>query len=307
MSFGPKTIGTGEPGGGEFDGSALFALLSPLANNLECGVMLVDARDRIVFTSRPFTSICGIEQEQMIGMTPMGLTEHMATLVDDPPPVLKERRIFPRNNSIVLEEIVLLRPTRMVLRWVARRLAVPFPCTMVVATDITAEVDLTIAYERMAVTDRLTGLTNRRGVEQILRRELSGAGRYGLPLSLVLLDVDHFKLVNDQHGHDVGDQVLRGVGRTLARQLRDSDTAARWGGEEFLLVLPSTGAEAGMICAERVRKAVGASPSPTGAPVTISGGLVQYAAGETLEQVLGRADKNLYEAKHRGRDRIVAS
>jgi diguanylate cyclase (GGDEF)-like protein len=174
----------------------------------------------------------------------------------------------------------------------------------VVCTDITAEVDLTAAYERLAVTDRLTGLANRRGAEQLIRRELLRSKRYAVPLSFALFDIDHFKRINDTHGHGTGDQVLRQVARTIAAGLRESDLAARWGGEEFLVVLPNTGLENAYLCAERIRRSVAKMSVQMGETVTISGGVVQYTPSEKLNDILVRADGLLYMAKNEGRNRL---
>src|SRR6185436_3585261 len=135
----------------------------------------------------------------------------------------------------------------------------------------------------------LTGLTNRRGAEQAIRREITRSFRYGLALSFVLFDVDHFKRINDEHGHGMGDQVLRQVAGSIGERLRESDLPARWGGEEFLCVLPSTSLAQAHICAERIRKGVAGVTTPVGS-VTISGGVVELQPGESLNAVIERAD-----------------
>jgi diguanylate cyclase (GGDEF)-like protein len=237
-------------------------------------------------------------------MTPEQLVAHIGGLVDDAPARVRQGRLLAADTAIVCEEFELRRPNRAVVRWVARKLPTPEPCQVVVVTDITAEVDLTAAYERLALTDPLTGLTNRRGAEQVIRREIHRARRYGNEVAFVLLDVDHFKLVNDSHGHGMGDEVLRLVAHAIAARLRDSDLPARWGGEEFLLLLPNTPLEAARMCAERIRASVSTLTTPIARPVTISGGVVQLLSGESLPDVIARADALLYEAKRSGRNRI---
>jgi diguanylate cyclase (GGDEF)-like protein len=228
----------------------------------------------------------------------------VATLVDDPPQLLRDRRILPRDAAIVCEEFELARPSRSVIRWVARQLQTPAPAQIVVCTDITAEVDLTAAYERLAVTDRLTGLSNRRGAEQVAKREIVRVRRFAAPLSFVIFDIDHFKAVNDTQGHGAGDQVLQRVARTIAGQLRETDLCARWGGEEFLVVLPNTPLDGALGCADRIRRAVAAQVLPAGGPVTISGGVAQLQPGELLDEVVARADAQLYKAKTSGRNLV---
>jgi diguanylate cyclase (GGDEF)-like protein len=119
-----------------------------------------------------------------------------------------------------------------------------------------------------------------------------------------MLDLDHFKSVNDRLGHGVGDQVLQTVARAISRTLRETDLAARWGGEEFLLILPSTSLESAVACAERVRNLVADLPLATGDRVTVSGGVAQLRHGEDLADVVARADQALYEAKAAGRNQI---
>ena len=165
--------------------------------------------------------------------------------------------------------------------------------------------------EKMATTDGLTGLLNRRTFNSQLQGRLREAQRYGRPLSLLLLDVDHFKKVNDTHGHPAGDAVLRSVARLLAKEARETDIVARYGGEEMALILPETEARGAHAIAERIRKAVGAEPhaSEQGSlRVTVSLGLSTWpSGGETAEALVKAADDALYRAKQGGRNRVCAA
>lgn len=165
--------------------------------------------------------------------------------------------------------------------------------------------------ERLSLTDALTGLANRRSLEATLGNEMRRAIRYHHPLSLLLLDLDHFKRVNDTYGHPVGDHVLRTVATILKTSLRETDTVARMGGEEFAVILPETRCEDAVRVAERLRSAVEAHGclTPTGTlPLTISIGVAVRQEGEsTLESFVARADAALYEAKRRGRNRVIVS
>jgi two-component system, cell cycle response regulator len=161
----------------------------------------------------------------------------------------------------------------------------------------------------MATTDALTGLLNRRAFLESTIREVARAKRYNDKLSVVLLDVDHFKHINDKRGHAAGDMVLSAVGTLLNRALRTCDIVARWGGEEFVLVLPSTALEGAEQVAERVRELLESANIKDGngdiIPVTASFGVAMYATGETLEQVVDRADRAMYLAKSGGRNRVI--
>ena len=160
--------------------------------------------------------------------------------------------------------------------------------------------------ERLARTDPLTLLVNRRGLEEAITHERDRAERTGEPLSVVALDLDHFKRVNDTWGHAVGDRLLSAVGEALRAGVRPYDVASRVGGEEFLLVLPATQRERAADVAERLRARV-AELVVEGLPerVTSSAGVAEHARGETTEALLVRADAALYEAKRLGRNRVV--
>jgi diguanylate cyclase (GGDEF)-like protein len=163
------------------------------------------------------------------------------------------------------------------------------------------------AAAHAAHRDPLTGLFNRRHVTAYAEplAEAVQAGREQVTLCMV--DVDHFKQVNDRHGHRVGDEVLRAVGTLLGARLREGDCLARIGGEEFMIVLRQCDASRGRRVAESVRHNVAASQIRTRAgevPITVSVGLAQWAAGETFDAVVERADRALYDAKHSGRDRV---
>jgi len=158
--------------------------------------------------------------------------------------------------------------------------------------------------ERSARTDALTGLANRRCFEEALHRELAVATRSGAPCGLIVLDVDHFKAVNDAHGHQTGDEVLAGVGSALGRAARDTDIVTRYGGEEFAVVLPGCSAAEATEAAERLRAAVASSASPV--PVTLSAGVAAFPSdAEDAVSLVAAADGALYKAKRQGRDRAV--
>lgn len=160
------------------------------------------------------------------------------------------------------------------------------------------------ASEELAATDPLTGLANRRRAVDVLDREIRAAERYGRTVSVVVADLDHFKLVNDAHGHQVGDQVLADVGRTLLEEARDVDLVVRWGGEEFLIVAPGITRDDAVRMAERFRAAL-SMRRPGGLEITATFGVTQHTRGQGLEALLLRADQLLYDAKSAGRDQVL--
>ena len=162
------------------------------------------------------------------------------------------------------------------------------------------------ALEMQARCDPLTGLLNRRGLEGQFDFAIALARRSGRPLSLLTVDVDHFKRVNDTHGHGAGDQVLQGLARTLQQRLRRSDVAARIGGEEFVALLPDTGLKEAQATADALRLAVAAQEYPQVGHITISLGVSALRGGDEdgASALLQRADAALYQAKGEGRNRV---
>jgi len=170
--------------------------------------------------------------------------------------------------------------------------------------------DREASYQRLASTDALTGLTNRRRFLELATRELARARRYNTPLALMIVDLDHFKAINDQHGHQVGDQALAHAARVLAAAVRDVDVISRHGGEEFAILLPMTDAEGAFEVAERCCRRLADTPLEASGigpiEVTCSLGVAAGVGSEvgTLDDLLQRADAALYRAKAGGRDRV---
>ena len=165
--------------------------------------------------------------------------------------------------------------------------------------------------QTLAVIDPLTNLYNRRQFENLARAELARCQRYMRPCSFLMVDIDHFKRVNDTFGHEMGDWVLKMVASTLASARRDADVVARFGGEEFVIMLPETTAEAAMTVAERIRSSVFANALAIGdskLTLTISLGVSEAtASSSSVEAVLRHADQALYEAKLTGRNRVCVA
>jgi two-component system, cell cycle response regulator len=157
---------------------------------------------------------------------------------------------------------------------------------------------------RLARTDELTGLHNRRSFNELFALALSSARRHGQPLSLISIDLDHFKAVNDTYGHSVGDLVLKDFSALLQAMVREEDVAVRWGGEEFIILLSHTASGAATALAERIRHSPGRASSLM---MTASFGVAQLQDGENENDLIRRADQALYDAKHGGRNRVVTA
>ena len=154
----------------------------------------------------------------------------------------------------------------------------------------------------LAATDPLTGLANHRAFHQRLRSEVQRASRHGRALSLAILDLDHFKQVNDEHGHQTGDAVLAAVALRLAAVARSGELVARVGGEEFAWLMPETTQQGAYLAAERARRAIEVSPFEGAGAVTISAGVCSNQHAHTAQELLSAADQALYRAKRNGRN-----
>ena len=172
--------------------------------------------------------------------------------------------------------------------------------------DLSERRRLELELERQASHDRLTGLYNRWKFEEALNLETERARRYGTEFSLVMFDIDRFKEVNDTYGHDVGDAVLRKMAAVVGQQIRRTDILARWGGEEFMILLSETGLDHATRLAEATRIRVAQADFPGPGRLTISLGVTEYLRGETISTLLKRVDNAMYQAKQRGRDCTVA-
>lgn len=165
----------------------------------------------------------------------------------------------------------------------------------------------TVEERRNAILDPLTGLFGRRAFDLMLDRTIARSNRHRSPLSLVVVDIDHFKAVNDTHGHAAGDEVLADFADMLRQHCRDSDLPFRWGGEEFAWLLSETDTAGAMVAAQRFRAAVEFHRFPKAGRLTVSAGITEFRSGDTPEDLFKRADAALYRAKSNGRNRVESS
>ena len=210
-----------------------------------------------------------------------------------------------RNPDLRLDVINFLMISIMLpaLSWLAARLSslrTRLRSQRAALTDALREV------QRLATHDALTGLCNRRYMEQRLAEEQSRCERQALPFSIALIDLDHFKRINDAHGHAGGDRVLQMFAIEAQRSMRTCDRIARWGGEEFLVLMPGTDAIQARDCTERLLHGVLATPHPESErPLSFSAGVTEYRNGETIAHTVARADQAMYAAKNAGRSRVL--
>lgn len=217
--------------------------------------------------------------------------------------MLPERRAWIANAlmlAIIIPESWLLLDHPIAMRVWATLVAVSIFSMIFVRAIINQQSQL----RRMATTDVLTGLLNRATLDVVLEQAITQCNRSGTPMTLAALDLDHFKKINDNWGHHVGDDVLRSVGELLRSRLRRSDTIFRLGGEEFLALLFDTDADDAQEVAEALRRTFEEHAFPGPGKVTTSIGLATLGKDETADGWMQRADKHLYEAKSAGRNRV---
>lgn len=170
-----------------------------------------------------------------------------------------------------------------------------------------AQKDLKIKNEelgKLAITDRLTGLVNRMRLDEVLKNEIIRFNRSVHELSVIMLDIDHFKNINDTHGHIKGDQVLKDVAKTITSNIRENDISGRWGGEEFIIICPGTNLEGAIVIAEKLRAKIESLGSESELSLTGSFGVAQISEGDKGVDLIRKADDALYKAKRAGRNRV---
>ncbi|AQT79679.1 diguanylate cyclase [Mycolicibacterium litorale] len=173
-----------------------------------------------------------------------------------------------------------------------------------VTRDVSERKELESELRRLAVTDPVTGVWNRRHGEQLLDADLTQARTQGQALSLLMLDVDRFKTINDTHGHQTGDGVLVEIARRLVEMCRATDMVARWGGEEFVILLRDCALNDALACAEKIRCEIADAPFPDAGSTSVSIGVAQLRPTDDLNSWVARADEALYKAKHSGRNAV---
>ena len=280
--------------------------LTAVLDHIDNGVFLLDPQRKVVFANQALSEMFGIPLESLLGRHRDEVVREAAQQSSDPDDFLRRLRVSPEGAYALRGEFEMERPRRRFLRWVSRPVELGEGVgQLTVLTDLTADRDLMRERDHLARTDPITGLMNRRAAEEVLEREASRARRFGSRMSLALIDLDHFKLVNDRHGHAAGDEALRATAQILTSAMRGVDVTARWGGDELLSILPATGLDGARSFAERVRAAVEKLPPEVMHGATLSVGVAELQPGEDWEDAVRRADARLYEAKDAGRNRVA--
>ena len=218
--------------------------------------------------------------------------------------------MLPRRLALLADILLILVIVPTAVVTVDTEVALRFGITLVMVVMFTARFVRLLAKQEeklrvQAVTDSLTGLQNRTLLDATLQEAITRGLRTSSPMTLLLLDIDHFKRINDTAGHDAGDEVIRVVARMLQDQIRETDSAFRVGGEEFVVLMPDTDALGGALVAERLRGHIETVTLQTTHPVTVSLGVATLRPTDTTSEWLKRTDNHLYLAKETGRNRVV--
>ena len=286
-------------------------LLSTAVEASGQSVLITNGKQEIIYTNPAFTLMTGYESDEVMGKTPrflQGAETSQATRV-------AIREALAANKPVHVEILNYHKTGRAY--WLDLSIVPVLDDEGEVTNFVAIEVDITERKKaeheiaRIAMEDHLTGLANRRAAEDRLALEWGRARRDHGEFAVAIVDIDRFKLVNDQYGHHIGDQVLKHVAGLMASNLRGGDWIARWGGEEFLVCFHDLDRRGAMTAAERLRKQVKSKPIllPHGElPVTVSMGVSLYGAEhKSTEEMLAQADALLYEAKHAGRDKVMCA
>ena len=284
------------------------------------GILVVNEHGMVVSHNRPFLQLWGIapsrlhrnEDGSIIGEADAPILAEVVARVQNPTAFLERVRQLYDNPQLDDHCEIELKDGRTMERHstVLRDSSERYLGRVWFFRDITVQKNHEVALIQLARHDSLTATANRRYFFERAEQEFMRSRRYQLPLSIVLIDVDHFKQINDRLGHATGDEVLKLMSRQFRSLLRDTDLLARIGGEEFAILMPSTGLAGAALMAERLRLAVTEGPSLVGEhqlQLRFSAGVTQLKAkDQSIEDCLRRADEAMYKAKQAGRDRVEA-
>ncbi|ADU98633.1 diguanylate cyclase [Alicycliphilus denitrificans] len=284
-------------------------LLDTVLDNVDALVYMKDANRRFVYANQHMADVLGLPVERIVGsldtdLLPRDLADRFWAM---------DQKIFASGQRQSSEEAVVDACGRLRHYW---RVVVPLPApdgtpaVIGLSTDITELHELKEELRRQASTDGLTGLANRRSFCERAGHEFARSRRHGTPLSLIAIDIDHFKRFNDSYGHPLGDRVLCAFAACCQSMLREADLCARTGGEEFCILLPDTGLDDARRIAERIRVSAGSLCVDGQSPqlrISASFGVASLESGDqAFDTLFSRADRALYCAKQQGRDCIFA-
>jgi two-component system, cell cycle response regulator len=285
-------------------------LSSSLLESTAEGILGVDIEGKAIFVNPAAAGLFGYTPDELIGQ-PIHKKIHYAYADGTP---------YKEEDCPMMRAIHEKRPMRVDNEHLWHKNGSCFPVTysstpvhrdeevigaVIAFTDITELRQTEVELRRLLVTDQLTEIYNRKHLDEMLASEVGRSMRYGTVFSVIMVDIDKFKSVNDSYGHQVGDEMLKAMVAILQDRVRTTDTLGRWGGEEFMVICPETGLKNAKRLAEQLRAAVASTEFPIVGEKTASFGVATYRNGEKGEEVMKRADNALFQAKEDGRNRVV--
>ena len=275
------------------------AYLRTLMASIQAGVMVIDVeKHRIVDVNEAAAHLIGAPKEEIIGQE---CHEYVCPAERGKCPILDLKQVIDNTERLLInkkcERIPILKTVVPITIKKRKYLLESF-------IDISDRKRMEQELEKLAVTDSLTQAYNRTKFEEVIKREMERARRHGMPLSLAMFDVDHFKEVNDTYGHDAGDYVLKTLTQIARKNIRDIDYVVRWGGEEFIVIALDTDSEGAHVLAEKIRKAIEKYTFDEVGRITVSFGITQFKKDDTEDTFVKRTDDAMYHAKEKGRNRV---
>jgi diguanylate cyclase (GGDEF)-like protein/PAS domain S-box-containing protein len=265
-----------------------------LINSLTEGILVISGEGRILEANASAGRMFGVSPEDLKGRP---ISEVL-------PEIYREIRDLMEGSSERAARRIRFKGERGGDLYLLLSLSTYDGLYILLVSDITRIARYEEKLKELAERDYLTKVYNRRMFENLLKHEMERAKRHGRPLSLIMFDIDHFKRINDTFGHQVGDQVLKRLVDVVRSNLRRTDILARWGGEEFMILLPETSTESACKLAERLRRTVENADFGKAGRITVSFGVAGMRREDTAESLVRRADRAVYEAKRKGRNRV---
>lgn len=278
--------------------------LSKVVEQIDDEVMITDKKGIITYVNQAFCVQTGYSKEEVLGNSPSILKsgEHDQTFYHNLWKIILHGHVFRitmvnrKKNGDLFYENKTITPLKD-----DKENIIAFVSS---GKDVTLEKKMHLEMERVATIDKLTGIYNRHKFEELYVLESERARRFSQPLSLIMIDIDHFKSVNDTYGHDIGDEVLKHLAKIVQDTIRQIDIFARWGGEEFLVLSPNTDLKSIQVVAEKLRLAIAEAEFPEVSHITVSQGISTFEAEDTFKRLFKRADMGLYHAKEHGRNQV---
>lgn len=277
--------------------------LDTITSSMGSGLLVIDKNGAITMVNNTACELLGYRKEDLIGQIAHYTIHHHPSPMEECPlyNAIREGRDYINDDKFRCKDGSIL-DVHVICKPLGKTDSVSGG--VIVFHDITERKRMERELYRIAITDPLTGLYNRRYQMEKLQHAKNMADRYDTPFSVLIIDIDNFKRINDTCGHEVGDEVLRKLASIIRENLRSTDIPARWGGEEFLVLLNNTELQNAVITAERIRIEVEGYEGQELPPFTISVGVAQYEKGEDLKDLISRADTALYRAKSQGKNRV---